>query len=181
LENNGHSPSKRLSGGKLSYVCPFQWHSETNPSFIVWTDDAYESFYCFGCQSGANIINLVSLYEGISKREAVKKLGEGLDFTISDEEKINNKIISQSESSIMSRASDPVVLLSQKLTDISYECSNYLKSVDYDEQELNRIDKIWEILDRFLKEYDLEKIDDIHGRICLFLKQQLKIYTNKQK
>ncbi len=52
--------------------CPF--HSEKTPSFKLFRDN--KSFYCFGCGTGGNIINLVSKALNISYFEAMKRLDE---------------------------------------------------------------------------------------------------------
>ena len=49
LEKKGYQPFKQLTGGKLSYLCPLPGHTETRPSFFVWTNSEFENFYCFGC------------------------------------------------------------------------------------------------------------------------------------
>ena len=49
LERKGHNPVKQLSGGRLSYLCPFVDHKESKPSFMVWTNAEFENFHCFGC------------------------------------------------------------------------------------------------------------------------------------
>ena len=56
----------RLYGG----LCPF--HSEKTPSFYVYPDT--QSFYCFGCGVGGDVIHFVSRINSIDYTEAVKML-----------------------------------------------------------------------------------------------------------
>lgn len=58
-------------GGKY-YVglCPF--HNEKNPSFYIYPDT--NSFYCYGCQKGGNIINFVELLYDFSFKETIRFL-----------------------------------------------------------------------------------------------------------
>lgn len=52
--------------------CPF--HSEKTPSFKLFRNN--KSFYCFGCGTGGNIINLVSRALNVDYLEAMKRLNE---------------------------------------------------------------------------------------------------------
>ena len=57
--------------GKIRYTfCPF--HKETHPSFKIYTDT--NSFYCFSCKRGGDVISLVMELKGMSFRDAVKWL-----------------------------------------------------------------------------------------------------------
>ena len=56
----------RLYGG----LCPF--HSEKTPSFYVYPDT--QSFYCFGCGVGGDVIHFVRRINSIDYTEAVKML-----------------------------------------------------------------------------------------------------------
>ena len=56
----------RLYGG----LCPF--HSEKTPSFYVYPDT--QSFYCFGCGVGGDVIHFIRRINSIDYTEAVKML-----------------------------------------------------------------------------------------------------------
>lgn len=56
----------RLHGG----LCPF--HSEKSPSFYVYPDT--QSFYCFGCGAGGDVITFIKKINNIDYVEAVKLL-----------------------------------------------------------------------------------------------------------
>src|SRR3989344_4796299 len=60
----------RRNGKTLVGLCPF--HNERKPSFHIY--HANNSFYCYGCQKGGNVINFVRELEGLSFREAIKYL-----------------------------------------------------------------------------------------------------------
>lgn len=49
-------------------LCPF--HSEKTPSFKVYPD----SFYCFGCGAGGDVIRFVSMFFNLLPNEAAVKL-----------------------------------------------------------------------------------------------------------
>jgi DNA primase len=53
--------------------CPL--HEEKTPSFKVYPTT--NSFYCFGCGVGGDLVHLLSLLEGIDNKEAYKKIMSG--------------------------------------------------------------------------------------------------------
>ena len=59
--------------------CPF--HAEDSASFSINEKEQY--FYCFGCQTGGDVIKLTELLFNISAIEAAKKLND--DFALSIE------------------------------------------------------------------------------------------------
>jgi DNA primase len=69
-------------GRNLVGLCPF--HPETKPSFTVSPDKGI--FYCFGCQTGGNVISFVMQYHKLSFTEAVVELARryGINLTFRD-------------------------------------------------------------------------------------------------
>ena len=57
-------------GRNLVGLCPF--HSEKTPSFTVYPDS--QSFYCFGCGTGGDVVTFVRRMEHLDYIEAVKLL-----------------------------------------------------------------------------------------------------------
>ena len=53
-------------------LCPF--HSEKSPSFTVYPDN--QSFYCFGCGAGGDVITFIRKIENLEYVEAVKFLAQ---------------------------------------------------------------------------------------------------------
>ncbi len=68
------SPYVELKKRGRTYVglCPF--HNEKTPSFTVYPDT--QSFYCFGCGAGGEIVNFTRRIENIDFVEAVKLLAD---------------------------------------------------------------------------------------------------------
>ena len=60
----------KKSGRNLFGLCPF--HNEKHPSFYIYPDT--NSFYCFGCQKGNNVIKFVEMLYNYSFKEAVEFL-----------------------------------------------------------------------------------------------------------
>lgn len=59
-------------GRNLVGLCPF--HSEKTPSFTVYPDS--QSFYCFGCGAGGDVVTFVRRMENLDYIEAVKFLAQ---------------------------------------------------------------------------------------------------------
>ncbi|MDE5569233.1 MAG: DNA primase, partial [Ruminococcus sp.] len=75
------NPIETLIGSYVSlkrrgrnYVCNCPFHSERTPSFTVFTDT--QSFYCFGCSAGGDVITFVMKAENLDFVEALKFLAE---------------------------------------------------------------------------------------------------------
>ena len=60
------------NGSRYVGLCPF--HSEKTPSFTVFSDT--QSFYCFGCGAGGDVITFVMREESLEYPEAVKLLAD---------------------------------------------------------------------------------------------------------
>lgn len=184
LEKKGHLPVKHLSGGRLSYLCPLPWHAETKPSFVVWTNAEYENFYCFGCQAKHNIIHLVSFLDGITARQAIEKLSGGVEFTREDESRIAQEqleVVSQIAGiHSQDKTHEAVDQLSDTLVEISSMCNSFLESIDYKETECQRIDKVWELVDSSLRDFDFEKIEKVRSEIGTLLTQQKTALREKE-
>lgn len=62
----------KRAGRNVKGLCPF--HNEKTPSFTVYPDS--QSFYCFGCGAGGDVITFVRRIENLDYVEAVKALAE---------------------------------------------------------------------------------------------------------
>lgn len=81
----------KRSGRMLQGLCPF--HSEKTPSFYIYTDS--NSFYCFGCQKGGDVITFIEEIENLDFMEAVKFLADRAGMTIPDDENMDAGRINQ--------------------------------------------------------------------------------------
>lgn len=57
-----------------NYVCSCPFHSEKTPSCTIFTDT--QSFYCFGCGAGGDVITFIMKMENLDFSEAVKLLAQ---------------------------------------------------------------------------------------------------------
>lgn len=62
----------RRRGRNLTGLCPF--HSEKTPSFTVYPEN--QSFFCFGCGAGGDIISFIRRIENLDYIEAVRFLAQ---------------------------------------------------------------------------------------------------------
>jgi DNA primase len=60
----------RSSGRALIGVCPL--HDDTNPSFAIYVDT--NSFYCFACGVGGDVISYFQKVKGVDFKTAIKEL-----------------------------------------------------------------------------------------------------------
>lgn len=80
---SSYLPLKR-QGRTCKGLCPF--HSEKTPSMVVYPEN--QSFYCFGCGAGGDVINFVMRIENLGYLEALRFLAQraGLAFPEEDRE-----------------------------------------------------------------------------------------------
>ena len=57
-----------------NYVCLCPFHSEKSPSCTVYPDT--DSFFCFGCGAGGDVVTFIRKIENLEYIEAVKFLAE---------------------------------------------------------------------------------------------------------
>ncbi|MGN1347231.1 MAG: DNA primase, partial [Eubacteriales bacterium] len=70
--------SLKRAGSNLKGLCPF--HSEKTPSFTVYPET--QSFYCFGCGAGGDVITFVMRTENLDYVAAVETLAKRAGITL---------------------------------------------------------------------------------------------------
>lgn len=65
------------------YVCSCPFHSERTPSCHIYTET--QSFYCFGCGAGGDVINFIRLIEHYDYMDSVKFLAQRAGLSLPDE------------------------------------------------------------------------------------------------
>ena len=68
----------KRSGRNRVGLCPF--HSEKSPSMVVYNDT--QSFFCFGCGAGGDVISFVMRIENLSYVEAVRFLAQRVGLEV---------------------------------------------------------------------------------------------------
>jgi len=77
LEVAGRYTELRRLGGRWRGKCPL--HDDVRPSFVVWPDQG--RWWCFACNTGGSVIDLVAATEGVSVREAAARLAAELGLS----------------------------------------------------------------------------------------------------
>ena len=72
----------KRAGNNMNGLCPF--HSERTPSFTVFP--ATQSFYCFGCGAGGDVISFIMRTENLDYRAALELLAKRAGITLPDDE-----------------------------------------------------------------------------------------------
>ena len=85
---NSYVELKPSGGGRFVGLCPF--HAEKTPSMMVYTNT--QSFYCFGCGAGGDVISFIMKIENLEYIDALKFLSQRakIDF-IEDENNLGQQ------------------------------------------------------------------------------------------
>ena len=78
VEIIGERVTLKKAGRHFKGLCPF--HSEKSPSFIVSPER--QSYKCFGCQEGGDVISFLQQYDGMSFLEALETLAKRVGITL---------------------------------------------------------------------------------------------------
>lgn len=87
----GNYVELKKAGGNFKAPCPF--HDEKSPSFVV--SPQKQIYHCFGCGSGGDSVKFVMEYEKLNYPEALEKLAETYNFTLTHTDNKHNKPRSQ--------------------------------------------------------------------------------------
>jgi len=72
----------KRAGNNMNGSCPF--HSERTPSFTVFP--ATQSFYCFGCGAGGDVVSFIMREENLDYRSALEFLAKRAGITLPDDD-----------------------------------------------------------------------------------------------
>jgi len=81
----------KKAGGNFKAPCPF--HDEKSPSFVV--SPQKQIYHCFGCGAGGDSVKFVMEYEKLNYPEALEKLADTYNFTLTYTDNKHNKPRSQ--------------------------------------------------------------------------------------
>ncbi len=71
----------KKAGRNTKALCPF--HSEKTPSFVIYPDT--QSFFCFGCGAGGDVISFIMRIENLEYAEAVRFLASRMGVTVPED------------------------------------------------------------------------------------------------
>ena len=167
VKNNIHDVISKYvkltsKGGNLIGLCPF--HNEKTPSFTVYPEK--DSFYCFGCGIGGDIIEFIQRIEKIDYISAVKLLAErsGVKITEDAEDnyytKMRNKILAINQEA--AKFYQSYLKSANGKWAVEYLSNRGLSSETIEKYQLGCAPKDWNMLLNYLKtkgynEYEIEK------------------------
>ena len=167
VKNNIHDVISKYvkltsKGGNLIGLCPF--HNEKTRSFTVYPEK--DSFYCFGCGIGGDIIEFIQRIEKIDYISAVKLLAErsGVKITEDAEDnyytKMRNKILAINQDA--TKFYQSYLKSANGKWAVEYLSNRGLSSGTIEKYQLGCAPKDWNMLLNYLKtkgynEYEIEK------------------------
>ena len=170
LSDRGIASSKSYAD-KILYCCPLH-EGDNDPSFFVYINKEHQSYYCFGCNSGYNVLNLLSEIDNISIRQAIRILGKG----ISVKEDLLERDLKRMESKKQNEDIEDAVLK------INRNCHAHLKEVNWDKEQFVFFEKIFEKIDRSIHRNDLKVIQNIYSFLAeKGIPNKEEEYLEKQK
>lgn len=156
LSSKGYEPA-RHHADRYKYSCPLHG-PEKVPSFYVFTGKENQYFHCFGCKAHGDIINLVSLKEGMSIKAAIGKLAWGLDIP---ESEIVERLAVDIENS---RSKDDLTIEEIALR-FSRSFYSLLEWTNKDPQEVAFMERVFDKVDRIIHAMDLETLKEVYDQV----------------
>lgn len=154
----------KKAGRHFKGLCPF--HSEKSPSFIVSSER--QSFKCFGCQEGGDVITFLQKYDGMSFLEALEMLAKRVGVTLESYRPTSQDAYKKKLLEIMSLSSEYYHFLLTKHAS-GEEARAYLKSRGIGSEAISQFylgyaPKAWRSVSDFLvtkKKYSSEELDAV--------------------
>ena len=85
----GQAVTLKRAGSNMMGLCPF--HNEKTPSFTVFTKS--DSFYCFGCGAGGDVVTFVMKYENLDYPAAIEHLASRCGLPMEETTQRNNDTV----------------------------------------------------------------------------------------
>lgn len=105
----------KRAGSNYSGLCPF--HSEKTPSFVVFPGT--QSFYCFGCGAGGDVINFTMRTENLDYVDAIRALAKRSGITIPED----------------TDSQRPTGVSRQRVLEMNVEAAKFFRSMLFDEKQ----------------------------------------------
>ncbi len=133
VEIIGEKVQLKKAGRHFKGLCPF--HSEKSPSFIVSAER--QSFKCFGCQEGGDVISFLQKYDGMSFLEALEMLAKRVGITLTSYRPTSQDAYKKKLLEIMSLSSEYYHFLLTKHKS-GEEAREYLKARGIGSEAINQ-------------------------------------------
>jgi len=168
------------TNGRIRYACPL--HQEKEPSFVLYTNDQHENFYCFGCHQGGTIITLYTALEHISFGETLKHFSK--DLVITDENELNiliQQLKNVEQVNTKKNVKDDLGKLSLQFSILGYRV---LQKSDFDDEAVQFLEKVYQKIDNYIKREDLVALEECYDKSMkdkLFGKTMVYFCGKKEK
>lgn len=172
-------------GTSYKACCPF--HNEKTPSFTIYPkgfisrdgQQDYDSFYCFGCNAGGDIIRFYELLHNVSRDTAVIQLEKEYNIAVTD----TDVSFLYSEIKRIKNQSIQLLTFSEVNLIISSTCRKYLELIkkkynDYYDYEKNLIDHYYRFVDYILPNCNNYEANMLYKKIQHKLAERKKLFTN---
>jgi len=154
----------KKAGRHFKGLCPF--HSEKSPSFIVSPER--QSFKCFGCQEGGDVISFLEKYDGMSFLEALESLAKRVGITLESYRPTSQDAYRKKLLEIVSLSSEYFHFLLTK-HDSGQEAREYLKSRQISSDSIKQFNlgyapNQWRSVSEYLikkKQYQAEELEAV--------------------
>ncbi len=162
VEIIGERVALKKAGRHFKGLCPF--HSEKSPSFIVSPER--QSFKCFGCQEGGDILTFLQKYDGMSFLESLESLAKRVGITLESYRPTSQDSYRKRLLELMSMASEYYHYLLTKHKS-GEEAMSYLKSRGINSESITQFNlgyapNQWRSVSDFLilkKKYNPEELE----------------------
>ncbi len=164
VEIIGERVALKKAGRHFKGLCPF--HSEKSPSFIVSLER--QSFKCFGCQEGGDVLTFLQKYDGMSFLESLETLAKRVGITLESYRPTSQDAYKKKLLEIMSLASEYYHFLLTKHQS-GEEARQYLKARGIGSEAITQFNlgyapKSWQSVSDFLvskKKYAPEDLEAV--------------------
>lgn len=178
LEERGLVGEHGIKGRRL-FCCPL--HNEDTPSFIVYPPeqerDPYDHFYCYGCKKGGNLITLKMALEGVSAKQAVADMADGLGIKVNDQ---LDYVIDQITKSMAagSKAADEI---EDCLLLASRAMYHHCVLCDWDDTEYLGCEAVMKLMDEAAERRHRERVVDLAETVPELLGKRARAYLEARE
>ena len=142
---------------------------------MVYTNpDGTETFFCFGCHRGGNILSLYKNLEGISFGKTIAELGKGMHIADEQEIDIILRKIREEEKNIYSVVRDELAELSLKFSDLGYA---FAERLYFNSDAMSFLEEVYKKIDEIIWREDYITLEEMYEAVSnekLFVKKQFQ-------
>lgn len=171
LESRGIFPDKKYDD-RWVYKCPLH-EGDNDPSFMVYhnNDNENQTYYCFGCHSGINIIHLLCELDNISIKKAISILIEDIPIK---EAKLLEVVVEEAIKAfqgIQNRATEIEIIL----LEISVLRRKYIQKYRNDKYGRKVLDQAFQSINKSARDNNIELLKEYSS----ILQQKFPLLVNR--